>query len=182
MEQEIWKDIKWYEWSYQVSNLGRIKSLQRNGTININYIRKLVRQKNWYLYIYLRSPNKNVRVHRLVANAFIKNKRQKPYINHIDWNKENNLVENLEWVTDSENKKHSYRILWNKPYNPSKWKFWIQHHKSKRIWQYDKNWKLIYIFDWCLEVQRKLWFSQWNISSCARLERKTAYNFIWKYI
>lgn len=111
---EIWKDIDGYEGKYQISNLGRVKSLQRwSGTkfYNREYIlNNYVNKKNGYVYVYLTKNNKskNIRLHRLVAQAFIPNPNNYLYINHKDCDRTNNNVENLEWCTASYNVKYSF--------------------------------------------------------------------------
>lgn len=97
---EIWKDIEGWEGKYQVSTWGRIRS--------VNGIMKTYENKKGYLKIGLSRDGKchKKRVSRLVAQAFIQNPYGLPQVNHIDGNKKNNSVTNLEWVTDSDNKKH----------------------------------------------------------------------------
>ena len=109
---EIWKDINGYERLYQVSNFGRVKSFPRFGTIKRERILKLHLSKYGYLSACLCKGNKKElkRVNRLVAFAFITNENNLLEVNHIDGNKLNNCVENLEWCTNSENKVHAYKI------------------------------------------------------------------------
>ena len=103
--KEIWKDIKDYEGLYQVSNLGRVKR------ITTGRVLKPLKHANGYLMVKL-SKNSIVytkTVHRLVAEAFIPNPEHKSEINHIDENKTNNNVSNLEWMTRKENINHGTR-------------------------------------------------------------------------
>ena len=117
---EIWKDIKDYEGRYQVSNLGRVKSLERvikrpkkvGCFVQKERILKPSKCKGGYMGVTLVIDKKKKRhlVHRLVAIAFIKNPNSLKYVNHIDAKRDNNKAKNLEWCTQSENKKHSYNL------------------------------------------------------------------------
>lgn len=105
--EEIWKDIEGYEGFYQVSSLGRIKSLERRVKARYNYqvikekIRKLNKTTAGYLYVVLSKEgiNKTHLVHQLVAKAFLQKIDNLECINHIDENKENNSITNLEWCS-----------------------------------------------------------------------------------
>lgn len=113
---EQWIDIEGYEGLYQVSNLGSIRSLYRfNKAQNRLYkgkIRTLCFDRRGYNILVLckEGTQKTFKVHRLVAHHFITNTNNKTEVNHIDGDKTNNHVNNLEWCTPSENVKHSYKI------------------------------------------------------------------------
>ena len=104
---EEWRDVEGYEGLYQVSNMGRIRSLRYGRT----YIVKNQHNDRGYCYISLHKNGKGKHyfVHILVAKAFIANPEGKKQVNHIDANKSNNCVENLEWVTQEENLQHAYK-------------------------------------------------------------------------
>lgn len=115
---EIWKDIPGFEGLYQASNTGKIKSLSRRVwnhqcfMVRKEYIIKDHLLPDGYIQIGLTKPNeKQTRyyIHRLIALAWIPNPNNKPFVNHLDGNKSNNSIENLEWCTKSENVKHAYR-------------------------------------------------------------------------
>ena len=111
LDGEEWKDIRGYGGDYQISNFGRVKSFKQGKVIILkpNF-------SNGYLRIKLLKSGERMyfSVHRLVAKAFIPNHSNKPEVNHIDGQKLNNYVGNLEWCTSSENRVHSYRLELNK--------------------------------------------------------------------
>lgn len=118
--KEVWKDIKGYEGLYQVSNFGRIKSLDRiecsTGCVKVRRRReRILRVSLTYGYEHVTLAKNSVntirRVHRIVADNFIPNPDKKPFINHIDGNKRNNNVNNLEWCTAKENVDHAINVL-----------------------------------------------------------------------
>lgn len=174
---EIWKDIKGYEGKYQVSSLGRIKSLYRwNGKAfySREHIIKSYINKNGYVYIALmkNNKNKNCRLHRLVAEAFIPNPENKLQINHIDGNKQNNRVDNLEWCTASENIQHAYDNNLN---NNDKQKI--------KIAQYDMNGNLLNVYQSLIEASNKTGVHLSKISLCINNKykyRNKKEKYIWK--
>lgn len=104
---EIWRDIKGYEGLYQVSNLGRVKSLSWSIP---GKIMKIFSDEKGYLNIHLSKDGKvfHAKIHRLVASEFIGNPEALPEVNHKDFNKANNTPENLEWVTSLQNSTHFF--------------------------------------------------------------------------
>lgn len=115
---EIWKKIKDFD-NYEVSNLGNVRRLDsfvfQSGRYN-HYKGRVLKQENvkgGYKRVTLCKNNstKRFQVHRLVAITFIENSKNKPCVNHIDGDKSNNQISNLEWVTYSENENHSYNFL-----------------------------------------------------------------------
>lgn len=119
---EVWKPIKGYENEYEVSNLGRVRSLDREVVQSCTKWGKPMTRKikgtiisqvdncRGYFKVSLNKPGeerKSCFVHRLVAEAFVSNLGGKPNINHIDYNKHNNAASNLEWCTQRENVLHS---------------------------------------------------------------------------
>ena len=118
-EKEIWKDVVGYEGVYEVSNMGRVKRVgkYRNQCAewDSNHILRPGHKDNEYLFVNLSKEGKNKikYVHRLVAEAFLPNPKNKATVNHIDGDRTNNVVENLEWATYKENNNHSLYVLGN---------------------------------------------------------------------
>lgn len=185
MNKEIWKDIKGFEKRYQVSNLGRIKSLSKFinnnpksksiGFYSKERILNFFDNKKGYQLVKLYKDNKHytIKVHRLVAEAFISNPNNLPQVNHIDGNKKNNRVDNLEWCTAKENQVHAWKN------NLIKKRIGKENKLSKKVNQYDLQGN--YIKTWnCVEEARKVLHIS-NISSVCNGKRNKAGGFIWRY-
>ena len=131
LDGEIWKDVQEFKGILQVSNKGRVRTLDRvckakNGGTQISkgMLRKATKDKQGYLKVVL-TVNGSIyarRVHRLVATEFISNPMNKPEVNHIDGVKDNNEVNNLEWVTAKENVRHAHANNLIKPFKRRKLK------------------------------------------------------------
>jgi len=183
---EEWIDIKGFEWLYQVSDLGRIKSFKRRWIWKTKIL-KLCKTKKWYIKVGLSKKclTKSYLVHRLVAIHFIPNTENKPEVNHILWNKWDNRACMLEWNTKSENELHKYKVLWNNSHflkcNPSLWKFWKDNKSSKKVNQYDLAWNFIKLWYSIADVNRDLKIAQSNVSKCCKWERKSCWGYRWKF-
>lgn len=164
---EIWKDIDGYEEKYKVSNLGRVKSINYNST-GKEKILKPVKDKDGYLFVILSKKGKCKRfsVHRLVAQTFIENPNNLPFINHKDENKTNNSVENLEWCDRRYNNNYGTR-------NER-----IGVALSKQVKCLETG--VVYSSTW--QAKRETGVSQGNISSCCNGKYKTAGGYHWEFV
>lgn len=185
---EVWKDIDGYLGLYQVSNLGRVKSLDRyinNGKCLVFKKGQILKIKEYkgYCYIKLSKHHKynQYLVHRLVAQAFIPNPENKPCIDHINTNRTDNRVENLRWVTQKENVNNPISISKMKKNHHLKNRFGKLHPSSKPIIQFTKDGEFIRKWDCIKDVERELNFSGGYVGNCCKGKYKTAYNFIWRY-
>lgn len=169
VHQEIWKDIKGYEGLYQISNLGRVKSLPRNGTIKTKRIIKYELDKYGYPQVILNNKkHKCFRVHRLVAEAFILNPQNKSTVNHIDGNKTNNKVSNLEWNTVKENNDHALKTG-------------LQRFTGNKINQFSLDKKFIKKWNSQREIERNLKINHSNLKLACIGKYKQCNGFIWRY-
>ena len=171
---EIWKDIKDYEGLYQVSNLGRVKSLNYRHT-GKERILKPGKAINGYLFVILCKDGKKdiFRVHRMVAETFIPNPENKPEVNHKSENKTDNRVENIEWIWHKDNCNHGTR-------NERVSKKLTNGKLSKPILQLTKSGDFIREWPSMMECERN-GFDQGGISNCCRGERKSHKGYKWKY-
>lgn len=109
MPLEKWSDVKGYEGLYQVSNFGRIKSMVNNASRRKRVLNPYDHNGYRRINLYKNNKCKKLYIHRLVAEEFIPNVNNYPEVNHIDGNKSNNNIKNLEWCTSSQNQIHAYK-------------------------------------------------------------------------
>lgn len=166
---EIWKTIDDYP-DYMVSNMGRVKSLGNDKTRK-EKILKGGKDKYGYLFVKLwkEGKHKMFRIHRLVATAFIDNPNNLPQVNHIDEDKSNNRVDNLEFCTAE----------YNLNYGTHNEK--IAKSLSIPILQFSKTGDFIKKWDSTMQVERELGINQSSITKCCKGKRKTANGYIWYY-
>ena len=192
--KEIWKEIKYYP-NYMVSNLGRVKSLGR-------WVYKEYRGKRWQrekilkpkieksgyqrVGLWKNGKQKLFQVHRLVAQAFIKNPNNYPQVNHKNEIKDDNRVENLEYCDakynvnyGTRNKRVSEKMKGMKLSEETKNK--ISEANSKPVLQYELNGNFIKEWPSTMEVERRLGFANTHISACCKGKLKQSYGFKWKY-
>lgn len=180
---EEWKAIKGYE-DYYISNLGRIKSI--NSYNNKDREEKTLiptDNGNGYKLIRLckKGKKQNKYIHRLVAEAFIPNPLNYKEVNHIDNNKANNNVNNLEWCTRSYNVKYSYRKGKHIPTKNMLGRKGANHPISKPIMQYDLNGNLIREYESANLASQITGICYGSIKKCRNRKVKTAGGFIWRY-
>ncbi|MFA2595213.1 NUMOD4 domain-containing protein [Bacillus cereus] len=176
---ENWKDIKGYEGIFQISSLGRVRSLpkltrNRHG----EYMTKVKIIKGWvkeagYVCVTLKvdGVKRHFRVHRLVAEAFIPNPLNKKQVNHIDGNKSNNQENNLEWVTAKENIAHAFETGLNKPIREKKPVLMLDRETGKVLREFDS----------VREVYGILGIQPSNIVKVIKGKRNHTGGYNWKY-
>lgn len=186
MEEEFWKDVVGYEGLYQVSNFGRVLSLNYDGTRKSKVLKGSVRKGYPYVELYHNGISKKHCIHRLVAIAFIPIPDElKIYlgtrllqVNHKDENKKNNKVGNLEWCNAS----------YNLSYGTRPRRVLDSHRRSgsskaeKPLRQYDLSGIFIMEYPSAHEAARRNGYSFGPIAKCARGEKKQYRGFLWRYI
>lgn len=165
MITEIWINISASNGLYQISNAGRVRKAETGKTAKYRILTNHRNQHYYYTTLRISGISKNFLIHRLVAEAFISNPRLCKYVNHIDGDKLNNSISNLEWCTHQENCQHAARI---------------GLIKSKSITQFSLTGKSIKIWRSLKDIQRA-GFNAGNIRQVAIGNRRKADGFIWKY-
>jgi hypothetical protein len=194
--EENWKDVVGFENLYEVSNLGNVRSLDRyvSGKLNSKRFQKgknmtIQKTPKGYYSIILHKNGMayQMLVHRLVAIAFIENKSNKDQVNHLDLNKSNNNMNNLEWCTNLENMRHSYANGGHSGFTEKqiaavrKNQLKAAEKRSRKVCQFDKEMNFIKSYRNSIEASKQTGTCSSKISACCAGHRKTCNNFIWKY-
>lgn len=179
MNMEEFKDIKGYEGKYQISNFGRVKSLW----FGKEKILKPIEHSQGYLTVilYKNRKIKTIKIHRLVAEAFISNPHNYPCVNHKDENPANNCVDNLEWCTQKYNvnygncqQRRVAKIDWKEISRKRTEKL------SKTVLQYTKDGKFVREWSSTQECGRN-GFNQGAVSLCCNGKLKSHKGYIWRH-
>lgn len=177
--QEEWKDINGFEGYYQISNFGRVKSVERvvkkkNGILMkvSERIRVLSQTTDDYSYVVLakHGKNKTFLVHRLVAETFIKNPNNLPCVNHKDENKQNDCVDNLEWCSYEYNNTYKNIHLRRN-----------QDNVCRMVIQYDLDMHEIKRWNSATEAAKYYNIQAANICACCTYRRNHCAGFKWRY-
>lgn len=173
--EEIWKDAVGYEGLYQVSNLGVIRNAKTGKHLKPNYTRTGYATVWLYGKDHLNGRNgKSYQVHRIVANAFCERPDGADEVNHLNENKADNRACNLEWCTHRENSSYGTRGKRIAEAN-------LNGKKSKAVYQFSPDGKLIAVFPSMAEVQRTTGFRKGNIWKQMTGKYETAYGFKWSH-
>lgn len=155
-DEEIWKEIQGFEGEYAISNKGNVKNLKSGRILGGGY--------NSRGYKFVNLKGKEYTVHRLVALAFIDNPNNLPQVNHIDENKKNNNVSNLEWCSASYNTNYS------------------THKRCCKINQLTLDGEFVKIWESSHQIERETGYDQGYIIKCCKGKRKQAYGYRWEYV
>lgn len=178
-EHEIWKPIKNYEGWYEVSNFGRVRSLDRfvnHSNKGFKSLRKgkIIspgKTKDGYLFVHISKNQKsqNLRINRLVAQTFIPNPNNYPQVNHRDEDKTNNKFSNLEWCTAKYNDNYGSR---NKK---------VAKERGKRVAQLTLDGQVVHVWSSAHECVQA-GFNYGNVCACCRGKRNVHKGYRWKYV
>lgn len=168
---EIWKPIKGYEGLYEVSNLGRVKTLNYHREGREGILKQTDNRRGYLIvHLFIDGVSKTYLVHRLVAQAFLPSPQlDQTEVNHKNENKKDNRVENLEWCTPSYNINygtHNQRAA---------------EARGKQVLQFDKEGNFITMYPSIIDAKKQTGIAQQSICACCNGKRNSAGGFVWLY-
>lgn len=182
--EEIWKDYPGFEGRYQVSNLGRVKSLNYHRERR-EFILVPIIDKGGYEIVKLCLDGEVYphRVHLMVATVYVPNPDSKPYVDHIDTNRRNNRADNLRWCTMKENHNNPLSLENHSAASKRAWSDGAHEHQKTPVLQYTKSGELVSVYGSIKEAADAFNKHPNNIGICARYPKKhhEAYGFLWCY-
>jgi hypothetical protein len=178
---EIWKDVVGYEGIYKISNKGRLKSLNYQHTGKEKVRTCNVKGNNYVSVILCKGAGesytrKSLRIHRLVAIAFLPNPENKPVVNHINGIKNDNNLKNLEWCTCSENELHAHRT--GLKVSPMKGK---EGHNKRAVKMYSKEGIFIKEFDSATNAAKEINALSCNVTRTCQGIAKSCKGYLFEY-
>lgn len=159
---KMWKQYK--DTNYSISTNGEVKN-----NLTGKILSQSIQQGYKHVTLLINNKQKRCRVHRLVAETFVNNPENKPYVNHIDGDRANNNVENLEWVTPSENTIHAVKLGI------------FKSGVKRAVNQYDLDGNFMMQYESIVEAAKQSGASETKITACCKKERKTSGDFQWRY-
>lgn len=164
--KELWKDVKGYEGIYQVSNMGNVKNVLKD-----RVLKPAIKRGYYQIGLRNKGTRKFYQLHRLVAQAFIPNNNNLPQVNHIDENKLNNHVANLEWCTASYNNCYGTRLK----------RVYEKNKSRKDVIFIDLKKNIIKEFTSIMEASRKTGISPSCIVRSCKKENYIPRKYLWRY-
>ena len=176
--KEVWKDLKGFEGKFKISSTGIILNKNNNAKVKTRI------SKDGYVYVSLYYNKKSYikTLHGLVAKTFInKDDNNNLEVNHIDGNKLNNNIDNLEWITHKDNIKHAWNNKLFEPVREASRRYGKDNPFAKSVIQYDLNMNKIKEYSCIAEAVRKTKINKTSIGKCCNNRQKTAGGYVWRF-
>lgn len=175
--KEMWKDLKEFEDKFRISSTGIIINKDNNKKVKTRI------SKDGYVYVTLYYNKKSYikALHRLVASTFIKRSNINLEVNHIDGNKLNNNMNNLEWITHKENINHAWKTKLFEPVRAASKRYGKDNPSAKSIVQYDIKGNKIKEYNCITEAVKETNINKTSIGKCCNFRRKTAGSYVWRF-
>ena len=178
--KEVWKDIQGYEGRYQVSNAGRVRSLQYKGRKRVLILKPIQKTTGYYV---VSLSNRQIHIHRLVAEAFIPNPFHLPVVDHINTNKADNTVENLRWcsIKDNVNNPISKELRIKAVQCKCRGRFGKDSATHKTVYQFNITGEFVRRWDCMSDACRHYGIDSGAMTKVCQGKNYTAKGFVWRY-